>query len=295
MPGEMKGPLRPAIYRFHLGGFEIANILDGVSRRDGPHPIFGADQPAVAVHTLASANRLPPTRFEHSYTPTLVNTGRELVLFDTGNGPARRGAGLGRLRTLLGEAGYAPEDVDVVVITHCHPDHIGGLVEDGAPAYPNARHVFGAAEFDFWRRGEGISEARQETRELFLQVALPFAERASFIAPEEEVVPGIRAVEAFGHSAGHMAYHLESDGERLLLWGDVAGHYVFSLQRPDWHVRVDDDRERAVATRRRIFDMVATDRLWAIGYHMPFPAVGAVERTHDGYRWLPLSYQLTVR
>jgi glyoxylase-like metal-dependent hydrolase (beta-lactamase superfamily II) len=294
MPSEMKGPLRPALYRFRLGGFEITTMLDGVSQRDGPHPMFGADQPAEAVHTLAAANRLPSARFEHSYTPTLVNTGRELVLFDTGNGPPRRKAGLGRLRALLADAGYAPEDVDVVVITHCHPDHIGGLVEDGAPAYPNARHVFGAAEFDFWRRGEGIPESRNETRELFVQLALPFADRARFVEPEEEVVPGIRAVEAYGHSAGHMAYHLESDGQRLLLWGDVAGHYVVSLQRPEWQVRVDDDPERAIATRRRILEMVATDQLWAIGYHMPFPAVGAVEQTHDGYRWLPLSYQLTV-
>jgi glyoxylase-like metal-dependent hydrolase (beta-lactamase superfamily II) len=294
MPSEMKGVLRPSIYRFGLGGFEITNILDGVSRRDGPHPIFGADQSAEAVHMLAAANRLPPTRFEHSYTPTVVNTGRELVLFDTGNGPPRRKAGLGRLRTLLGDAGYAPEDIDVVVITHCHPDHIGGLLEDGEPAYPNARHVFGAAEFDFWRRGENIPESRNETRELFVQLALPFADRASFIAPQDEVVPGVRAVEAYGHSAGHMAYQLESKGQRLLLWGDVAGHYIFSLQRPEWQVRVDDDKERAIATRRRILDMVARERLWAIGFHMPFPAVGAVERTHDGYRWLPLSYQLTV-
>jgi glyoxylase-like metal-dependent hydrolase (beta-lactamase superfamily II) len=107
-------------------------------------------------------------------------------------------------------------------------------------------------------------------------------------------VAGIRSVEAYGHSAGHMAYHLESEEQRLLLWGDVANHYVASLQRPEWHVRVDDDKERAIATRRRILDMVATDQLWAIGFHMPFPAVGAVEPTHDGYRWLPVTYQLTV-
>jgi glyoxylase-like metal-dependent hydrolase (beta-lactamase superfamily II) len=294
MPSEMKGVLRPSIYRFRLGGFEITNFLDGVSQRDGPHPMFGADQPAEAVHRLAAANRLPPTRFENSYTCTIVNTGHELVLFDAGNGPPRRGAGLGRLRALLADAGYAPEDIDVVVLTHCHPDHIGGLLEDGVPAYPNARHVFGQVEFDFWRRGENIPESRKETRELFLQVALPFAERASFIDPDQEVVSGIRSVEAYGHSAGHMAYHLESERQRLLLWGDVANQYVVSLQRPEWHVRVDDDKEKAIATRRRILDMVATDHLWAIGFHMPFPAVGAVEATHDGYRWLPLSYQLTV-
>ena len=282
MPSDMKGMFRPSIYRFRLGGFEVTNILDGVSQRDGPHPMFGADQPAEAVHRHAAANRLPPTRFEHSYTPTIVNTGRELVLFDTGNGPARRGAGLGRLRALLADAGYAPADIDVVVITHCHPDHIGGLLEDDAPAFPNARYVFGAVEFDFWRRGERISERRRETRELFMAVALPFADQATFIAPDQEVVPGIRSVDAFGHSAGHMAYHLESEGQRLLLWADVTSHYAVSLQRPEWQVAVDDDRERAIATRRRILDMVATDQLWAIGFHMPFPAVGAVERTAGG-------------
>jgi glyoxylase-like metal-dependent hydrolase (beta-lactamase superfamily II) len=294
MPSEMKGVLRPSIYRFRLGGFEITNLLDGVSQRDGPHPLFGADQPAETVQRHVAANRLPQDRFENSYTPTIVNTGRELVLFDTGNGPLRRGAGIGRLRALLEGAGYAPEDIDVVVITHCHPDHIGGLLEDGEPAFPRARIVFGELEFDFWRRGENIPESRKETRELFMQIALPFASQASFIAPDQEVVPGIRSVEAFGHSAGQLAYHLESEGQRLLLWADVTNHYVASLQRPEWQVRVDDDRERAIATRRRILDMVATERLWAIGYHMPFPAVGAVERTQDGYRWLPLSYQLTL-
>jgi glyoxylase-like metal-dependent hydrolase (beta-lactamase superfamily II) len=294
MPSDMKGILRPSICRFRLGGFEITTILDGVSQRDGPHPMFGADQPAEVVQRHAAANRLPPTRFEHSFTPTVVNTGRELVLFDTGNGAARRDAGIGHLGRLLGDAGYAAADIDVVVITHCHPDHIGGLVEDGQPAFPNARLVFGEVEFDAWRRGENLPESRGPTRELFMKVALPLADQATFVAPDQEVVPGIRSVEAFGHSPGHMAYHLESEGQRLLLWADTTSHYAVSLQRPEWRVQVDDDKERAVATRRRILDLVATERLWAIGYHMPFPAVGAVDRTQDGYRWIPLSYQLNL-
>lgn len=293
MPSDMKGVLRPSIYRFRLGGFEITNVLDGISQREGLHPMFGADQPAEVVQRHAAANRLPPTRFEHSYTPTVVNTGRALVLFDTGNGAMRRAAGVGNLRPLLQDAGYAPEDIDIVVITHCHPDHIGGLLEGDEPAFPNARYVFGAVEFDFWRRGE-VPEARKANRALFMNVALPLADRATLVAPDQEVVPGIRSVEAYGHSAGHMAWHLESLGQRLLLWADVTNHYVVSLQRPEWHVQVDDDKHRAVAARRRILDMVATDRLWAIGYHMPFPAVGAVERTQDGYRWVPASYQLNL-
>jgi glyoxylase-like metal-dependent hydrolase (beta-lactamase superfamily II) len=294
MATTLKGVLRSSVCRVRLGGFEITTMLDGVTQRGGPHPLFGADQPAAAVERLALANRLPPTRFEHSYTPTLVNTGRELVLFDTGNGAPRRSPDLGQLRARLDAAGYAPDDIDVVVITHCHPDHIGGLLEDDRPAFPNASHVFGALEFDAWRRGANLPESRKPTRELFLRVALPFAEKATFVAPGDEVAPGIQAVEAFGHSPGMLAWHIESDGQRLLLWADAVNHYVVSLQRPEWHVQVDDDKEKAMQTRRRLLDMVATDRLWAIGYHMPFPAVGWVEKTAEGYRWMPLTYQLTL-
>jgi len=301
MVSRRLGVKRPQIYRFKLGAFEVTNILDGVFWRDGMHPRFGANQPLAAAQALAQANRIDATRFEHPFVPTLVDTGRELILFDTGNGGLARGVGVGDfsknlppgdLAALLPAAGYRVEDVDVVVITHGHPDHIGGLVTDGKPTFPNARYVFGAAEFDFWRRGENVREARKINRELFMKIAAPFGDKATFLDPGGELVPGIRAVDAAGHSPGLIAYHLESEGARALIWADTVIHYVMSLQRPDWTVDVDDDKDKAVATRKRILDMVATDRLWAIGYHMPFPSVGFVEATSEGYRWVPASYQL---
>ncbi len=301
MPASMQGELQPTIYRFKFGGFEITNIMDSKVIREGLHPSIGGDQPAEAAEQLARANRIETGRFQHWFIPTVVNTGSQLVLFDTGNGGLRdeyeqlRGRmPEGQLVARLKQAGYEAADIDVVVITHGHPDHIGGLTRGGKPVFPNARYVFGATEFDFWRRGENVREARKFNRELFVRICEPLADRATFIKPDGDVVPGIRAVEAGGHSIGMMAYHVESEGKRLLIWADTCTHYVMSIQRPDWHVEVDDDKERAVATRKRILDMVATEKLFVAGFHMPFPAVGFVEHSSAGYRWVPVSYQLNL-
>jgi glyoxylase-like metal-dependent hydrolase (beta-lactamase superfamily II) len=154
--------------------------------------------------------------------------------------------------------------------------------------------VFGAAEFDFWRRGEHVREERKFNRELFVRLALPLADRSSFLVPGAEASPGIRAVDAAGHSPGLMAYHVESEGKRLLIWADACVHYVLSVQRPEWRVDVDDEKEKAVATRKRILDMVTTDDLFVLGYHMPFPGIGMVEKSGGSYRWVPVSYQLNL-
>lgn len=292
-PAPMLGVLRPSVYRFKLGGFEITNILDGYVQLPSLHPTYGNDQPAEAVAALARANGLPPDRFENPYVCTLVHTGRELVLFDTGNGKGRVPTA-GNLRDLLPTAGYQPEQVDVVVITHGHPDHIGGLLHEGQPAYPNARYVFGEVEFDFWKKGQNVRDARKANREQFVQVGVPLAAQSTFLKPGGEVVAGIRAVDASGHSPGMLAYHVESDGQRLLAWADVANHYVMAVQQPEWHVGFDDIKEAAVATRKRIFDMVATDRIAVSGFHMPFPSVGFLERAAGGYRWVPASYQFNL-
>jgi glyoxylase-like metal-dependent hydrolase (beta-lactamase superfamily II) len=297
----MQGDLQAAINRFKFGGFEIANIMDSKVIRDRLHPGIGGDQPAEAAEELARANHIEANRFQHPFIPTVVNTGGQLVLFDTGNGALRdeyeqlRGRmPEGQLVPRLKQAGYAADDIDVVVITHGHPDHIGGLTKGGMPVFPNARYVFGAAEFDFWKRGENVREARKFNRELFVKICDPLADRATFIKPGDEVVPGIHAVDAAGHSPGMMAYHVESEGKRLLIWADTCTHYVMSIQRPDWQVEVDDDKARAVATRKRILDMATTDKLFVAGFHMPVPGMGYVEKWSAGYRWVPVSYQLNV-
>lgn len=288
----MLGVRRPQVYRFKLGSFEITNILDGVRVGPGPHPTFGQDQKAEAVHALMRANALPTTSFDHHFVPTLVNTGKALVLFDTGNGKGRI-ATAGNLRDLLPVAGYTPEQVDVVVITHGHPDHIGGLVHDGKAAFPNARIVFGEVEFDTWRKGM-VREARKANLALFRKIAIPLADKATFLKPDGEVVPGIRAVNAFGHSPGMLAFHVESDNQRLMIWGDVANHYVVSIQRPEWATGFDDVADAAIASRKRILDMVATDKIPVAGFHMPFPSLGWVEKAGTSYRWVPASYQFNL-
>ena len=150
----------------------------------------------------------------------------------------------------------------------------------------------GAREYDFWSADDRLSGPTENAARLVRSNVVPHADKTTFLEPENDVASGITAVEAYGHTPGHMAYHLESEGKRLLLWADTANHFVVSVQRPEWHVRFDMDKEKAGQTRKRLFDMAAADRIPVAGYHMPFPAIGHIEKRGDGYAWAQAAYEL---
>lgn len=280
--------------RFKLGDFSVTVINDGFAVMEKPQGTFGTNQTEEAVSELLKANHLPTDKLANGFAPTVVQTGTETILFDTGLGAGARANGLGQTASRLAMAGIKAEDVTVVVLTHMHPDHIGGLMEDGKPAFPNARYVTGKTEYDFWADAARMGTPAERVHTMVNSMVKPMAEKTTFIGDEGEVVGGIRGVAAPGHTPGHMAYHVESAGKRLLITADSANHFVLSLQKPDWEVRFDMDKATAAATRRKLFDMVAADRIPFIGYHMPFPAAGYVEPMDGGYRYIPESYQFEL-
>ncbi|MGU3496723.1 MBL fold metallo-hydrolase [Xanthobacteraceae bacterium A53D] len=289
-----KAAAAPEINQFKLGGFKVIAVRDGMNTLDKPQGTFGTNQTEDAVGKLLTENFLPADKFVNSYSPALIDTGSEVILVDTGFGAAARPRGMGRLEDGLKAAGYSPEDITLVVLTHMHGDHIGGLMKDGKPAFPKARYMAGQVEYDFWTDKARAGTPAEGNQKAVLANVAPLVEKITFIKDGSTVVSGITAMAAPGHSPGHLVFNVESDGRRLILTGDTANHFVLSLQRPDWEVRFDMDKAQAAATRKKVFDMIAADRVAFLGYHMPFPAVGFLEKEEVGYRFVPKSYQFDL-
>ena len=280
LAGGHGGPQNAIQNTFSLGEFQMATLLAGTRPVEDIQTIFGMNVSGDEFAAVSAQNFIPADKAQFFFTPTVVNTGSETVLFDTG---------LSAEGTLaaLNAAGVQAEDVDIVVITHMHGDHIGGMTDEaGNATYPNARYVTGQVEYDHWAGAEN---------ENFDGKVRPFAEKMTFIGDGDSVVSGVTAVEAFGHTPGHMAYMVESAGSQVLLMADTANHYVWSLAYPEWEVRFDMDKGAAAATRKKILGMVAADRVPLIGYHMPFPGMGFVTAEGPGaYHYVPVTYQMML-
>jgi glyoxylase-like metal-dependent hydrolase (beta-lactamase superfamily II) len=266
--------------RFKLGSFEVTTLLAGTRAGDKPQETFGTNASPEDFAALSAANFIPADMTQNFFTPTVVNTGAELVLFDTGLSAE------GTLAAMT-SAGFSPDQIDVVVLTHMHGDHIGGLMgSDGiAPTFANARYVTGATEHNYWAGA---------ANEGFDKNVKPLNDKITFIDNSGSVTGGITGMDAFGHSPGHMVYQVESDGQRLMITADTANHYVWSLQKPDWEVRFDADKAAAANVRKQVFGQIAADKIPFIGYHMPFPGIGYVEPMGDGFRYVPASYQMML-
>jgi glyoxylase-like metal-dependent hydrolase (beta-lactamase superfamily II) len=275
---EMLGAAAQQFNRFKLGGFEVTTMVAGTMTVDKPQEMFGTNVPADEFAAASDANFIPADKAQFFFNPALVNTGSELVLFDTGMAPEG-------ITAALAAAGYTPDQVDVVVLTHMHPDHIGGLMATGGPVFANARYVTGAIEHNFWSGA---------ANELFDANVKPLNDKITMLDDGGSVVSGVTAMAAYGHTPGHFVYRLESEGQQIALLADTANHYVWSLAYPDWEVSFDADKAAAVATRRTLLGMLAADKTPFVGYHMPFPGVGFVETRDDGFRYVPASYQMML-
>lgn len=291
------GVQAPGYYRIKLGTYEVTILNDG--GRTFPMPdTFVANVPKDQALAAAADARMPAGKITVPFNPTMINTGSKLVLIDAGNGPSPDGA-VGRLFPNLAAAGVKPEDIDLVVLSHFHPDHANGLrTLDGKIAFPNAEIIAPSKEWAFWMNDDAMAAAKDTmTKNYFAGVRKTFAGFESRIGRYEwgqEVAPGITAIGAGGHTPGHTAFVIASGNASMLVQSDVTNIPELFLRNPDWHVAYDNDPAMAQETRHKFYDMAAADKLLVAGYHFSFPSAGYVEKTGTGYRLIPAPWSAVI-
>jgi glyoxylase-like metal-dependent hydrolase (beta-lactamase superfamily II) len=298
--GETRADPRPGAFRFQLGAMTITVVNDG--RFSFPADILAPDVEEEERERYFGARHLPIDAIPFQLCPVLIETGNERILVDTGIGfPPEFAPDTGWLTRGFPVTGTTPEAIDRVVLTHCHEDHYGGLVDPvtGESRFPNAEVVISRAELDFWTapdvstRHADLAEAYGgvEAFEAYIagtrDVLDAVHDRLRPVEPLEEIAPGVQVVDSAGHTAGHVGLLLQSRNERLLLVGDAITNVHVAFEHPRWRFLYDDFGEQAIRTRVRLLEWAASEGFLVSGYHVPFPGVGRVFRDGSGYRWLP--------
>lgn len=285
--------MRESTYTWKVGDMECVAISDG----SFPYPPqwFFANIPPGALEGELLARHLPADHVQGTYTCLLIKTGGKNVLLDTGAG--NMVATTGALVSNLQEAGVSAGDIGVVILTHAHPDHIGGAVDaEGRPAFPNARYVMFKDEWEFWTAEHVDLDAMEVPEEIKAALILgtvrrclpPLKPQIELLEGEVEIAPGIWSIRAPGHTPGHMAVGISSGRDSVLHIADAVLHPLH-LEHPAWRNAFDLVQGQAAETRRRILDRAATDRTKTVAYHFPFPTLGHIVSRGAAWAWEPIT------
>ncbi len=280
-------------FRMRVGDFEVTALYDGYV--DIPNQALKGVPEKDLQGLLARMFLQTTPGVQTAINGYLVHTGEHLVLVDTGTA-GKFGPTTGTLLKNLRAAGYDPGQVDVVLLTHMHPDHACGLLtEDGKAAFPNAEVRAAQAEVDYWLNPENVSKVAADKQGMFqmaLDAVAPYRAAGRFkpYAPGETLVSNIVATPANGHTPGHSAYLFKSREQSLLIWGDIVHSHATQFPRPEVVLEFDVDSKQAVATRKRLLADAAKNKLWVGGMHLPFPGLGHVRAESKGYAWVPAEY-----
>ncbi len=281
----------PGWYRMMLGKFEITALSDGTATLPVDKLLTNVTPERVTALLARSYLKSP---VETSVNGYLVNTGSKLVLIDTG-AAGLFGPTLGKLMSNLKASGYQPEQVDEVYVTHFHPDHVGGAAVDGKMAFPNAVIRADLREGDFWLSPANLDKAPADAKGGF-QGAMaslnPYVAAGRFKAfdGETELVPGIRAIPARGHTPGHTVYAVQSEGHRLVVWGDLMHVAAVQFAMPAVTIDFDNDSKAAAPQRRKHYADAASKGYYVAVAHVSFPGIGKLRPDGKGYAWVPANY-----
>jgi glyoxylase-like metal-dependent hydrolase (beta-lactamase superfamily II) len=282
----------PGFYRFKVGGFTVTTVHDGFFER--PLQGFVRNAPIEEVQKVLAESFLPTESIRIPFTVTFLDTGSRLVAFDSGNGVLPPTATQGKMIQNMATAGIDPAKVDLVVMSHFHGDHVNGLLNGaGAAAFPNAEVVVPAAEWAWWSDTGNETRSPEGQRATFANSArrfAPYQGKIRQVAAGAEVIPGIQAVAAHGHTPGHTCYLIADGPAQAMFLADTTNRPELLARRPDFHAVFDFDAAMAEAARRRILDQAAADRIRVTGYHFPFPANGYIAKEGNGYRFVPADW-----